>query len=232
MACEQSPYSWWFFTILGLAGFSGGFVGVDVFFVISGYLMTAIIITSENDRRLSLVKFYLSRARRIVPALAVLCAVMLLFGWFVLAPIDYANLSKEVYSSLGYYSNMVYLLEAGYFDVASHEKWLLHTWSLSVEWQFYLLYPLYILLALRLLQKCCAYRSCHLGGILWLVGVVGVCDVAEADRGFLFFADSCLGDVSWRTGFHRSGQDQAVEIEFGVPGTAWHLSNFFLRCRI
>jgi peptidoglycan/LPS O-acetylase OafA/YrhL len=133
----------------GIAGFSGGFIGVDIFFVISGYLMTKIIITDLEANKFSLISFYLSRARRIVPALAVLCGVMLAFGWIALAPIDYQNLAKEIYASLGYFSNIVYLREAGYFDVASHEKWLLHTWSLSVEWQFYLLYPIYMLVIVR-----------------------------------------------------------------------------------
>lgn len=147
----------------GIAGFSGGFIGVDVFFVISGYLMTKIIVTSQEAGTFSLVSFYLSRARRIVPALAVLCAVLLVFGWIVLAPVDYQSLSRQVYSSIGFFSNMVYWSEAGYFDAASHEKWLLHTWTLSVEWQFYLLYPIYILVAVRLFK-----RSRPIGWAIWI----------------------------------------------------------------
>ena len=126
----------------------GGFAGVDVFFVISGFLMTGIIFRGIEQENFSIVKFYLARANRIVPALAVLCLVLLIFGWLYLTPIDYKTLGKHVFSSLGFVSNIVYWKESGYFDAVSHEKWLLHTWSLSVEWQFYIIYPL-ILVAMR-----------------------------------------------------------------------------------
>ncbi|WP_165312568.1 acyltransferase family protein [Vibrio ziniensis] len=120
----------------------GGFAGVDVFFVISGFLMTGIIFRGLESDDFNLFKFYVARANRIIPALAVLCLVLLVFGWFYLVPPDYQALGKHVASSMGFLSNVVYLRESGYFDAASHEKWLLHTWSLSVEWQFYILYPI------------------------------------------------------------------------------------------
>lgn len=133
----------------------GGFAGVDVFFVISGFLMTGIIfkgIEKDNVTRgghgFSLLRFYLARATRVIPALAVLCLLLLVFGWLFLIPLDYKELGKHVAGSVAFVSNIIYWQEAGYFDTASHEKWLLHTWSLSVEWQFYIIYPL-VLLALR-----------------------------------------------------------------------------------
>jgi peptidoglycan/LPS O-acetylase OafA/YrhL len=126
----------------GVPGFAGGFVGVDVFFVISGYLMTAIILGRQTAGRFSVIDFYLARARRIVPALAVVCLSLLVFGWFWLGATDYTALGKHAGAAILFFSNQVFANEAGYFDSASHEKWLLHTWSLSVEWQFYLLYPL------------------------------------------------------------------------------------------
>ena len=126
----------------------GGFAGVDVFFVISGFLMTGIIFRGIEQENFSILKFYVARANRIIPALAVLCSVLLLFGWFYLTPLDYKNLGKHVGSSMGFLSNFIYWRESGYFDAASQEKWLLHTWSLSVEWQFYIIYPL-VLVALR-----------------------------------------------------------------------------------
>lgn len=129
----------------GVPGFSGGFVGVDVFFVISGYLMTKIIMTKIEKDSFSLVSFYIDRGRRIIPALAFLCFVLLIFGWFYLISYDYRQLGMHVASSLGFLSNIIYWIQAGYFDTASHEKWLLHTWSLSVEWQFYILYPILII---------------------------------------------------------------------------------------
>ena len=120
----------------------GGFAGVDVFFVISGFLMTGIIFRGIEQDNFSVLKFYAARANRIIPALAVLCLALLVFGWFYLTPLDYKSLGMHVGSSMGFLSNFIYWMESGYFDAASHEKWLLHTWSLSVEWQFYIIYPL------------------------------------------------------------------------------------------
>lgn len=129
----------------GVPGFGGGFVGVDVFFVISGFLMTGIVVSSLERGKFSLLAFYLARARRILPALIVLCAVLLALGWWVLLPVDYKALGTHAVFSLAFLSNIKFWREAGYFDAASHEKWLLHTWSLAVEWQFYLLLPLVLL---------------------------------------------------------------------------------------
>ena len=134
----------------GIMGMQGGFVGVDVFFVISGYLMTGIIFSRMKKESFSILGFYLDRARRIVPALACLCFFIILVGWVLLLPDHYQEVGKQVLGSLAFVSNFMYSQEAGYFEQAAHEKWLLHTWSLSVEWQFYLLYPLAIV-ALRLL---------------------------------------------------------------------------------
>lgn len=147
-----------------VTGFSGGFVGVDVFFVISGYLMTRIILGPLAQDRFSVFGFYLARARRIFPALAALCALLLLYGWFTLSPMDYKQLAKHAGASLLFFSNQVYWKESGYFDADAHEKWLLHTWSLSVEWQFYLLYPLLIVAVHRFFR-----RPSGVTGALWTV---------------------------------------------------------------
>lgn len=130
----------------GVPGFAGGFVGVDVFFVISGFLMTGIIIAGLERGNFSLWDFYLARARRIIPALLVLCICLLILGWFLLPNADYKMLAAHVGTAVVFVSNLKFWREAGYFDAASHEKWLLHTWSLSVEWQFYILLPLGCLL--------------------------------------------------------------------------------------
>lgn len=146
-----------------IPGFGGGFVGVDVFFVISGYLMTTIIFSRLARGQFSLWQFYLDRARRIVPAVGFLCLVLFALGWFWLPPEEYKNVGKYGASSLSFISNIVYWRESGsYFEIATHDNWLLHTWSLSVEWQFYLVYPL-LIMALRRYLSLGWTRSALLG---------------------------------------------------------------------
>jgi len=133
----------------------GGFAGVDVFFVISGFLMTMIVVKGLEKENFSILSFYIARVKRIIPALSVLCFILLIFGLFFISPIDYLNLGKHAAASLSFVSNMVYWSESNYFNPSSNEKWLLHTWSLSVEWQFYLIYPL----ALVFLKKVLTFRQ-------------------------------------------------------------------------
>lgn len=124
----------------------GGFAGVDVFFVISGFLMTKIIVDRYNKKTFSLLGFYAARAKRIVPALTLVCLSLVILGYLFLYPSDYAQLGEDSLSSLLFLSNVLYFSRAGYFDDSSLNNLLLHTWSLSVEWQFYIIYPLIILL--------------------------------------------------------------------------------------
>ena len=123
-------------------GFGAGFLGVDAFFVISGYLMTSIVLSGLEHQHFSLRQFYIARARRIVPALLALLLILLALGWFYLATPDYQSLGAQATSAVGFFSNFHYWQSAGYFDAVADEKWLLHTWSLGIEMQFYLLYPL------------------------------------------------------------------------------------------
>ncbi|MGL4892335.1 MAG: acyltransferase family protein [Aeromonas veronii] len=125
-------------------GFSGGFSGVDVFFVISGYLMTGIIFGRVEKNSFELFGFYMDRAKRIIPALSVLCFSVLVVGYLIILPSDYQIMAKHVLSSISFLSNIQYLSESNYFDVDAKSKWLLHTWSLSAEWQFYIIYPIII----------------------------------------------------------------------------------------
>jgi peptidoglycan/LPS O-acetylase OafA/YrhL len=127
----------------------GGFVGVDVFFVISGFLMTKIIVSGIQAQTFSLKSFYTARGNRIIPPLATLCLVLLLFGWFFLPPNDYRQVGNDVLNSMLFISNFIYAKEKGYFETSISEQWLLHTWSLSAEWQFYLLYPLILLVLFK-----------------------------------------------------------------------------------
>jgi len=132
-----------------LIGLPGGFAGVDVFFVISGYLMTAIIVGGYEKGNFSIWKFYMARARRILPALMFMIAVLLVLGWFLLPTPDYQALGTQSAYGLTFLSNIYYWRSAGYFDAAAQDKWLLHTWSLAVEAQFYLLYPLFVAVVWR-----------------------------------------------------------------------------------
>ena len=125
----------------------GGFVGVDVFFVISGFLISGIIFSSLHENRFSFRDFYARRIRRIFPALLVVLSVAYLAGWFLLFAARYAELGKHIAGGAGFISNFVLWREAGYFDFTSDAKPLLHLWSLGIEEQFYLLWPLLAWLA-------------------------------------------------------------------------------------
>ncbi|RON47378.1 acyltransferase [Pseudomonas frederiksbergensis] len=130
----------------GVPGFTGGFVGVDIFFVISGYLITSIIWNQRQAGRFSFVDFWARRARRILPALFVMILAVLAVGWFLLAPKDYEELGRSVRYQVMFVSNILFMRQDGYFDVASDLKPMLHTWSLAVEEQFYIVFPLLLTL--------------------------------------------------------------------------------------
>lgn len=129
----------------GFEFFSGGFVGVDVFFVISGYLITSIILSEKDRGTFSLVNFYDRRARRILPALFLVMFVSLPFAWFWLLPSDMKDFSKSLVAVSVFSSNILFWQETGYWGVDNELKPLLHTWSLAVEEQYYLLFPLFLM---------------------------------------------------------------------------------------
>jgi len=130
----------------GFSLFSGGFVGVDIFFVISGYLISSIIIREKNSEKFSIAAFYERRARRILPALYFMILVTIPFAWLWLMPVQLKNFSLSIVSVLAFCSNFLFWKTTGYFDAASDELPLLHTWSLGVEEQFYFILPLALLL--------------------------------------------------------------------------------------
>ncbi|MEP4150524.1 MAG: acyltransferase, partial [Lentilitoribacter sp.] len=129
----------------------GGYAGVDIFFVISGYLMTSIILSRFEKNSFSFASFYMSRLLRIVPPLAIMCLILLVIGWFLIFPYDYAYLNRNINHALVFKSNISFSKGAGYFDIGKDIKWLLHTWSLSVEMQFYIVYPIFLILIRRFL---------------------------------------------------------------------------------
>lgn len=132
-----------------VGGFAGGFVGVDIFFVISGLLMTQIIDRGIERGDFSILRFYAARARRIIPALSVLCMALVVAGCALIDPLALGKLARNALASMLFISNMLYAGEAGYFAADAENNWLLHTWTLSAEWQFYMLYPVTLVIAAR-----------------------------------------------------------------------------------
>lgn len=129
----------------GFNFFSGGFVGVDVFFVISGYLITTILIEDIENKRFSIVNFYERRARRILPALFFVMLVCIPFAWMWMLPSQFKDFSESLIAMSLFASNILFWRESGYFDTAAEVKPLLHTWSLAVEEQYYVLFPIFLI---------------------------------------------------------------------------------------
>ena len=133
----------------GFDFFRGGFIGVDIFFVISGYLITTIILEEKSKNRFSLIHFYERRARRILPALILVMFLCIPVSLFLMLPDTLENFGQSLVATALFSNNILLYLTSGYFDVASEYKPLLHTWSLAVEEQFYIIYPLLILFLFR-----------------------------------------------------------------------------------
>ena len=138
---------------LNAKGAGGGFIGVDVFFVISGYLMTQIVCRGLADGSFGYGRFVLARAARIWPALAALVLLLFVVGAWLLPPFDLEILAEQARPALLFVSNHHFLARSGYITHAGDTHWLLHTWSLSVEWQFYLLYPLLLMAVTKLTTR-------------------------------------------------------------------------------
>jgi peptidoglycan/LPS O-acetylase OafA/YrhL len=137
---------------LRIRGFSGGFVGVDIFFVISGFLMTRIILAMPLDKA-GIFDFFLRRFRRIVPAYVVLVAVTSIVASIVFLPVQLNRVASSMAACAGFLSNFVFFRTIDYFSPVATFNPLLHTWSLAVEWQFYLVYPFLLIISRRLKLK-------------------------------------------------------------------------------
>lgn len=153
----------------------GGFVGVDVFFAISGYLITGLLATAFETQTLgySLLDFYRRRLRRIFPAVSLVLGFCLVVGWLFLFPLEYRSLGKHVAASAGFIQNFTLWLEAGYFDTGAIQKPLLHFWSLAVEEQFYIFWPLALWIIMRrrwpVMASILAIAALSFAWNLWLV---------------------------------------------------------------
>jgi peptidoglycan/LPS O-acetylase OafA/YrhL len=145
----------------GFKQFGGGYVGVDIFFVISGYLITSILLAELEKNTFSLLDFYERRLRRILPALFGMLFFCLPFVWFFLTPDAIKSFSESLVAVTVFASNILFWNTSGYFDTSSEFKPLIHTWSLAVEEQYYLIFPLFLLLTKKI-------------GRQWVVGLLGV----------------------------------------------------------
>ena len=157
----------------GVSVFSGGYVGVDVFFVISGYLITGIILREIEGDGFSIVRFYQRRAKRILPALFTVMLCCIPFAWFWLLPDHFAKFAKSIAAVCLFVSNMWFWREEGYFSTASELKPLIHTWSLAVEEQYYLLFPPVFVLLMRL-----GRRRALIGLCVAALASFALCEVA------------------------------------------------------
>ena len=163
---------------LNVARFSGGFVGVDVFFVISGFLISTILCGEMQTGTYNILRFYERRIRRIFPALFSVLAASMIGAWYLYLPAQFTELSRSVVAAAFFVSNIFYNSKFDYFDNFSSENPLLHTWSLAVEEQFYIVFPILLWLIFRYLQKYRAYA------------VLLICAVSFAYSGWLLKTDS------------------------------------------
>lgn len=157
----------------GFESFSGGFVGVDVFFVISGYLITSIILRELEQQKFSLVRFYERRARRIIPALLFVILCILPFAWIWMLPGELERLGQSLIAVATFSSNVYFWKNTDYFAPAAEDQLLLHTWSLAVEEQYYVLFPLFLAL-------CWRYGKTKL---FWLTSLATILSIALAEWG-------------------------------------------------
>ena len=133
--------------------FPNGFLGVDLFFVISGYVITNSISKSLKSKNFSFLNFYLKRARRILPALLLVLLTSLIIATVILLTADLKRFSESLLSSIGFVSNFYFWLTGGYFSTNDQLKPLLHLWSLAVEEQFYLFFPIFLFIIFKIFKK-------------------------------------------------------------------------------
>ena len=151
----------------GLPYFNWGYIGVDIFFVISGYLITCIIFPKIEKQEFAFSWFYENRIRRLFPALFLMITFSSLMSLFLLDPIKLEEFSLSIFSSILFYSNFFFWQEIDYFESTSELMPLLHTWSLSIEEQFYILFPILLIFLVRFMHK-------RLLSIIFAIGLVSL----------------------------------------------------------
>jgi peptidoglycan/LPS O-acetylase OafA/YrhL len=169
---------------LGVPGFEGGYIGVDVFFVISGFLITSILKNKYEAHNFSLSDFYFRRIRRLIPPLIATVMATFIAAALIMTPQDMIRFSRSTVASLFSVSNIAFYLEAGYWDTASKLKPLLHTWSLGVEEQFYLFWPLLIIGLLKLKRRIAFSTSLML---ISAIGTLLFIGCASSDQSAAFY---------------------------------------------
>ena len=158
----------------GFEIFKGGFIGVDVFFVISGYLITTILLNDLSNNEFSLFKFYARRAKRILPALFFMIIVCIPFSWIWMLPDQLKNFSNSVIAVALFVSNILFWRQSGYFTSEAELNPLLHTWSLAVEEQYYLFFPVILLF----------FRTKHRKKLFWFITAIALCSFLVAEWGW------------------------------------------------
>lgn len=158
----------------GFEHFSGGYVGVDIFFVISGYLITTIILSEKEQGKFSIINFYERRIRRILPVLFFIVALCVPFAWFLLLPSDLKDFSQSLVAISLFSSNILFWLETGYWEAVNELKPLLHTWSLAVEEQYYVLYPIFLMFMWRFRKRWLLVSFLIIAGISFLLAEFAV----------------------------------------------------------
>lgn len=166
-----------------VSGFSGGYVGVDIFFVISGFLITGIIAREVDEGRFSIIRFYERRARRIMPALGVMLVAVLAGAAWLYLPGDFESVPKSALAATLFISNIFFFTETGYFAGGADTKPLLHTWSLAVEEQFYIGFPILLMLVARFIPR---HRIAIVGGIAALSLAIAIA-LQRDTSGFAFY---------------------------------------------